>query len=243
MLHIILLISLVFFFTFGSIMGIIQTKQLLITDFDEKTRMEFYATITFSMWIPVVVVLFIVAFTDIQFADIGFSPLSFDYNITLTIVVLAAAFMWVAFSIYRIIAFLISAKHRKRRNEILVKKVNGNDYYDLVEAKIMTPKTKREKRWWLGISLTTGICEEIIFRGVLIYLITSVFPYISIFFVFVIVVVLFGLGHFYQGAKGLMLTTLAGAFLVLVYIISSSLILVVVIHFINNFAMAFEYSD
>ena len=224
-------------------MGVRQTRRLLTTDFDEKTRVEFYVTVTFSMWIPVIVVLLVVAFSDIQFANIGFSLLSFGYNFSLTFVVLAAAFMWMVFSLYRIIAYLTCAKHRERRNEIFLKKANGNIYYDLVEAKIMTPKTKREKRWWLGISLTTGICEEIIFRGVFIYLIASIFPNISIFFVFAIAVFLFGLGHFYQGAKGLILTTLAGAFLTIVYIISDSLILVIALHFINNFAMAFEYSD
>ena len=243
MLYIILLVSLVIFFTFGSIMGVIQTKRMLQMDLDERIRLDFYATVTFSMWIPVIAVLTVVGFSDTAFADIGFSLFVFDYNIVFTVVVLIVVFMWAAFSLYRIAAFLFSAKHRKRRYEIMQKKANSNNYYDLVEAKLMTPKTKREKRWWLGISLTTGICEEIIFRGVFIYLIASIFPYLSIFLVFVIAVALFGLGHFYQGAKGLILTTLAGAFLALAYIVSGSLIPVIVVHFINNFAMAFEYSD
>ena len=243
MLHIILLISLVLFFTFGSIVGVKQTKQQLKTDIDEKARVQHYATITFSMWIPVIVILLIVAFSDISFADIGFTKLSFDFNFVLTIAVLILVFLWIAYFLYRIAAFLFSAKYRKRRNEILAKKASGNDYYDLVESKLMTPRTKKEKRWWFGISLTTGICEEIIFRGVFIYLIASIFPNISIHLVFAIAIVLFGLGHFYQGAKGLMLTTLVGVFFTLVYIVSGSLILVIIMHFITNFANAFEYSD
>jgi len=107
----------------------------------------------------------------------------------------------------------------------------------------MTPKTKNEKRWWVGVSLTTGICEEIIFRGFFIFLIASIFPDMSIYLVLVIAVVLFGLGHFYQGRKGLIITTLIGAFISLVYITSGSLIIVIVMHFITNFANAFEYSN
>ena len=94
MLYIILLISLVVFFTFGSIAGVRQTKQKLKTDIGERERVEHYAAITFSMWIPVVAVLLVVAFSDIAFSDIGFSPVSFDYNIVFTAVVLALAFLW-----------------------------------------------------------------------------------------------------------------------------------------------------
>jgi len=145
--------------------------------------------------------------------------------------------------LYMIIAFLVSTKHREHLNAILDKKASGDDYYDLVVSRLMTPKTKNEKRWWLGISLTTGICEEIIFRGFFIFLIASIFPDMSIYLVLVIAVVLFGLGHFYQGRKGLIYTTLMGAFLAVVYIVSGSLIIVIIMHFLTNFANAFEYSE
>ena len=243
MLYIVLIVSLVLFFTVGSVMGVRQTKLLLETEMDEKARIQHYATITFSMWIPVIVVLVVVAFSNISFADIGFSLLSFNFDFTLTAAVLALAFLWIAFFLCKIIAFLISEKFRKRRNDALLKKASGSDYYDLVLSKIMTPRTKNEKRWWLGISLTTGICEEVIFRGVFIYLIASIFPNISIFLVLAIAVALFGLGHFYQGVKGLLLATLIGAFFALVYIVSDSLILVIAMHFITNFANAFEFSE
>jgi len=56
-----------------------------------------------------------------------------------------------------------------------------------------------------------GICEEIIFRVAYIFLLTSVFPNIPIYLIFVFTVVLFGLGHFYQGVKGLLISSLTGA--------------------------------
>ena len=137
---------------------------------------------------------------------------------------------------------MVSPKHRKRRNEALIRKASGGDYYDLVDSRIMTPKTKKEKRWWLGVSLTTGICEEIVFRGFFIFLIARIFPDMSIYAVVAVAVVLFGLGHSYQGIKGLVISALAGIVLSFIYIVSGSLIIVIGLHFITNFGNAFEYS-
>jgi len=106
----------------------------------------------------------------------------------------------------------------------------------------MTPKTKSEKRWWVGVSLTTGICEEIIFGGFFLFLIAGLFPNMSMYFVAADAVVLFGLGHLYQGGKRLIITFLMGAFLVIVYIVSGSLIIVIVMHFFTNVGNAFEFS-
>ena len=242
MLYIILLASLVLFYTFGAIVGVKQTKQMLKTDIDENARVTYYATVTFGQWIPVIALFVVMAFSDITFADIGFTLPSFQLNPIITIIIFAAAVLWTVYLFYRIIAFLTSAKHRQQCNELLAEKINCNDYYDLVFYKLMTPRTKREKRWWFPLSLSAGICEEIIFRGAFVFLVASIFPNISIYLVFVILVVLFGLFHFYQGAKGFILTTLAGAFLALLYIASGTLIFVVALHFLVDIAGAFRYS-
>jgi len=169
--------------------------------------------------------------------------MTFQLNPTVTIIIIVAAFLWSAYFLYMIVAFLVSSKHRERRNKVLAQKAQGTDYYDLVISRVMTPKSKKEKRWWLPLSLSAGICEEIIFRGAFVFLVASIFPNFSIFTVFAIMVVIFGLCHFYQGVKGLIITTLAGAFFTLIYIASGSLILVAAIHFITDYANAFEYSD
>ena len=243
MLYIILLVSLVLFYTFGAVVGVKQTRQKLKTDIDEKARVDYYAIVTFGQWIPVVALFLVIAFSDISFADIGFTLPSFQLNSIMTIIIFVVAAIWAAYIFYRIIAFLISAKHRQRCNDLLAKKISGNDYRDLVFYKLMTPRTKKEKRWWTLLSLSAGICEEIIFRGAFVFLVASIFPNISIYLVFIILVGLFGLFHFYQGMKGFILATLAGAFLALLYIASGTLIFVVVLHFLIDIAGAFRYSD
>ena len=242
MLHIVLLISLVLFFTYGSIVGVKQTKQLLKMKIDEKTRINYYKAI-FSMWLPVIVLFLVIAFTDITFEDIGFSLLAFNMNKTITIIVLVLAGLWSAYWVCHIVAFLTSAKFRQYRNKVIKTKTTSDNYYDSVIYNLMIPKTKNEKKWWVAVSLTAGVCEEVIFRGVYFFLIASIFPNISVSLVFVIGVGLFGLGHLYQGWKGFTLATLVGAFLALIYIVSGSLILVILIHFLTDLASAFEYSD
>ena len=244
MLHIILLITLVLFFTLMGIVGVIQTKRLLKTAIDESVKVQTYRTTAFGLWIPVIALLLVVAFSDITLADIGFTLPSFEMNTAVTIIVMAAAFLFSAYFIfYRIIAYLLSVTHRQKRKKLIDKQANGSDYHDLVIAKLMTPKTKKEKRWWVFVSLAAGVSEEIIFRGAYIFLIASMFPNLSIYLVFGLAVILFGFGHLYQGAKGLIISTLVGALFTAVFIVSGSLIIVVVIHFLTDFANAFEYSN
>ena len=110
MLYIILLVSLVLFFTLMGIAGVIQTKRLLKTDVDEITRVQTFATTAFGLWIPVIVLFLVVAFSDISFADIGFTMPSFEMNAVVTIIVMCAAAIFSAyFIVYRIIAFSFSA--------------------------------------------------------------------------------------------------------------------------------------
>ena len=65
---------------------------------------------TFSVWVPVIVIFLTIAFSHITFIDIGFMPLSFGLDIVVTITVLSAAFLWIAFCLFKIIAFLVSTK-------------------------------------------------------------------------------------------------------------------------------------
>jgi len=244
MVYIILLVSLILFYIFGAIAGVNQTKRTLENEIDENIRVTHFAVVTFAQWIPIVAIFLVVAFSDITFTDIGFTLPSFrQLNPVMTITIIAGAVLWATFIFYRIIIFLISPKHRQKCNNLLHEKVMGDDYYDLVYYKLMTPRTKREKRWWLPLSLSAGVCEEIVFRGVFVFLVASIFPNISIYLVFIILVGLFGLFHFYQGVRGFIFTTLAGAFFTLLYIASGTLIFVIVLHFLVDIAGAFRYSD
>jgi len=87
--------------------------------------------------------------------------------------------------------------------------------------------------------LTAGICEEIIFRGLLLYILQGLFPNLSIVFILLIAFTLFGIGHLYQGIKGVINTAIVGAIFCCLYLVTNSLFLGMLLHFVMDFSSAF----
>ena len=91
----------------------------------------------------------------------------------------------------------------------------------------MLPREPHELRRFYALSITAGICEEILYRGFMIWFLTS---YLGPWLALGASAVVFGIGHSYQGVRGILLTTLVGAFLAGVYFISGSLYPGIVMH-------------
>lgn len=82
------------------------------------------------------------------------------------------------------------------------------------------PHTRLELAWWVAASLSAGFCEELVFRG---YLIWAFEPALGLWGAAALSVALFALAHAYQGAKGVLATGIVGALLTLVVLVSGSL--------------------
>jgi len=81
---------------------------------------------------------------------------------------------------------------------------------ELVRALI--PETRKEMIWAMFlIAPTAGICEEFLYRGVLLALLSQWTP--SVAWAVAISSVAFGLAHTYQGASGVVRAALLGALL------------------------------
>jgi membrane protease YdiL (CAAX protease family) len=98
----------------------------------------------------------------------------------------------------------------------------------LLEVKELLPHTSYERWLWLLVSITAGICEEIVFRGFLL----SYFVRLegSLFVAILFSSILFGFAHVYQGWKGVLGTGVMGAVLAYLYVSTGSLILPIVCH-------------
>jgi CAAX protease family protein len=72
----------------------------------------------------------------------------------------------------------------------------------------MLPRTRLEQRWFMALSLAAGICEELVYRGYLVWVLSR---WIGTIGAALAVVALFGIAHAYQGRKGFTRATLAGA--------------------------------
>ncbi|HEV2340320.1 MAG TPA: CPBP family intramembrane glutamic endopeptidase, partial [Candidatus Acidoferrales bacterium] len=84
-----------------------------------------------------------------------------------------------------------------------------------------------DRHWFWLLSITAGICEEIIFRGFLMWLISV---WTGVIFAAIISSVIFGLEHVYLGVAQVPRIALLGLGFVIVVLISGSLLPAMVIH-------------
>ena len=158
--------------------------------------------------------------------------ISFNYNIWFTSITLALSGLVFAFFVYRLIGSLVSEKIREK----LAAEVEAS------EATII-PRTKKEKRFWAIISFSAGTCEEIVFRGFLVFLLQAVFPDISIVVIMLATFVTFGLGHIYQGLQGVISTGILAVLFMSLFLVTGSLIFPMILHFILDLSQTFVLSE
>lgn len=94
------------------------------------------------------------------------------------------------------------------------------------------PHTRFELGWWVALSLSAGFCEEFLFRG---YLIWAFQPILGLWGAAAFSVVVFALGHAYQGVKGILVAGILGSLLTLVVLISGSLLPAMALHALADF--------
>jgi uncharacterized protein len=97
----------------------------------------------------------------------------------------------------------------------------------IADVEGITPQTPTERRLWTFTALTAGVCEEVLFRGFLLALVTGLAGLAA---AAVITSVLFGFFHAYYGWKGILKTGAFGLVFALLAIWSGSLIPGIVLH-------------
>ena len=84
----------------------------------------------------------------------------------------------------------------------------------------VTPSTPAELSRFMGLGLTAGVVEELIFRGYLVWYFASFAP---LWAAIVFTAIAFGIGHLYQGVAGVLKTTAVGLFFGILYWLSGSI--------------------
>ena len=91
----------------------------------------------------------------------------------------------------------------------------------------LAPQTRAEKRLFSMVAITAGVCEEILYRGLLLAALVSLlgtWPAVAISSL------IFGLGHAYQGISGIAKTGLVGLVLAWLTVSSGSLFIAILLH-------------
>jgi membrane protease YdiL (CAAX protease family) len=99
------------------------------------------------------------------------------------------------------------------------------------------PATWTERRWWVVVSITAGLCEETLFRGFMLHYL-HVFPWtLNLTLVLLISSVIFGLNHLYQGAAGVAASAIVGFLFGLLFLLTENLLLPVILHGVMDLRM------
>jgi membrane protease YdiL (CAAX protease family) len=98
------------------------------------------------------------------------------------------------------------------------------------------PTTATEMRGWFGVSATAGICEELLFRGFILWYLESLLPR---GWAIAAAVAVFGIGHAYQGVRNVLTTAMVGGIALAVYLWTGSLLAPIVMHATVDLANGF----
>ncbi|WP_078553834.1 CPBP family intramembrane glutamic endopeptidase [Bacillus alkalicellulosilyticus] len=103
----------------------------------------------------------------------------------------------------------------------------------------LLPKTMGERVLFLFVAITAGFCEELIFRGVMVYYFSHLPFELSVFAIGLITSIFFGIVHLYQGWKGVLLTGYLGGVFYFLFVGSGSLWVPIIFHFLIDVKFVF----
>jgi len=101
------------------------------------------------------------------------------------------------------------------------------------------PVTREERAWFAAVSITSGVCEEVLYRGFLIRYLSDFPWHAGLLIALGISSIAFGMAHGYQGLAGILGTAFLGAFMAVIFIVTGSLWLPIALHAIIDLRVLF----
>lgn len=108
----------------------------------------------------------------------------------------------------------------------------------------MLPVSESERRWWVLVSITAGVCEEVFFRGFVPQFLQGQLHggwTMNQTSAWLLSALAFGCCHFYQGVGGVARTTLGGLMFGLLAVVTGNLVLPIVLHVLVDLAVLWVY--
>ena len=176
-----------------------------------KSTLQIYAWNILALWSLAGVCVWITQMNYLTLSDLGERPGN-AYRTLLISGILVA-----------IIVLLIGAQknHKKKANP---QRLNNS----LDRVRRLLPKNPTEHAVWIVVSMTAGVCEEVLYRGWLLSLVAATLG--SVWLGLLISSIIFGFAHAYQGRPAILGTGATGAVFGFLFIFSGSLIPGQVLH-------------
>ena len=183
---------------------------------DPTARVRWYRRSIVAAWIMTVVVAMIGLLARAAGHEIGLPPASspegeaLGWTVTVEMVVL-------------IPITALAMRSRKPAIQRFIRRQVGHLWPIL-------PVSREERTVFVGVALTAGICEEVVFRWFGITYVRWLAPESTNLTVALVIGVVFGLGHYYQGRFGVLMTGVAGVAFTMLTLSTGSLIPAIIIH-------------
>ena len=235
-MYILLLILVILRFVIYPLIGIVRQrkKSFDFTTLTEREKSKLFNRGMTSIWSATLVLIILSMLSNISLYNIGFRGINLNASIWLIVIVLTLCGLLSIGLICKTIVDLVRLKRSKEqkaenRNTVILS---------------LLPRSKKERIHYFFISLTAGICEEIIFRGLLFFLLQATFPNMAMPLVIAITSVVFGMGHIYQGfLGGAVRATITGIIFGSLFWVTGSLFPVMFLHFIFDISDVFSLSE
>jgi membrane protease YdiL (CAAX protease family) len=176
-----------------------------------RVRVEVYRTAILVQWGLALAALGLWVWTRRPFGELGLVPR------------LTGGFIGTALGVALVAFYIVRQRRGVLRNPSGLDEVRQR----LAHLERMLPHSRAEFVAFARLALTAGICEELLYRGYLTWYLSHALPW---GFAVAASALAFGVGHAYQGLRGVAQTTLVGAFLGVVYYLSGSLFVAMAIH-------------
>lgn len=190
-----------------------ETRRLK-TSADPRARIQSYRKIVAYLWAMALVLLATVPLGELFTAP---APPDFlgerDSRLGLGILLGAAAGM--------LIPLLLVRRSPEQRAKVLA---------PMRAIAFFLPRTGEERAWFAAVSVTAGICEEIIFRGFLIRYLDALPLGLGVWGAVVASAVIFGINHGYQGVGGIIITGILALLMTALFFVTGSLWIPIVAH-------------
>jgi membrane protease YdiL (CAAX protease family) len=101
----------------------------------------------------------------------------------------------------------------------------------------MLPRGPQERLWFALVSVSAGVCEEVLYRGFLLHYGLAVL-HLAVGWAIALAAVAFGVAHTYQGLKGIFLTGLLGVVFLGIYLGTGVLWPAILVHALTDLRVA-----
>jgi len=209
--------------------GYKQTKNMRQNTVNiEADKSGLYKQSMILSWIPVLIITTVILLDGYTLSSLGLSlKLKKDncFSKWVVIITLVSCIVYFCYLIYIIVAVKLDRKKKAK----YAKEIPN-------ELKVVLPVTQKEKKWWKAMALSAGITEELQYRGYLFFAIPLLFPKCSIWVVWILSSLIFGIGHVYQGKEAIK-PLLAGFYFGFVYVALGSIIPTILLHFLQDLSV------